>query len=103
MRILKRILKALAALLLFVVALAAFLLWWTHPKRPVNGSFVREAGAGTFKFTDIPRGRVLSGDEVEGYARKLLGEMTLQQKVLQMSGDSSITSMRSSVSTSECI
>ena len=51
---------------------------------------MREAGAGTFKFTDIPRGRVLSGDEVEGYARKLLGEMTLQQKVLQMSGDSSI-------------
>ena len=44
MRILKKILKALAALLLFVVALAAFLLWWTHPKRPVNGSFVREAG-----------------------------------------------------------
>jgi beta-glucosidase len=90
MRILKKILKALAAFLLFVVALAAFLLWWTHPKRPVNGSFVREAGAGTFKFTDIPRGRVLDGDEVDGYARKLLGEMTLQQKVLQMSGDSSI-------------
>ena len=56
MRILKKILKALGALLLLVVALAAFLLWWTHPKRPVNGSFVREAGAGTFKFTDIPRG-----------------------------------------------
>ncbi|HYN01368.1 MAG TPA: hypothetical protein VE359_02875, partial [Vicinamibacteria bacterium] len=83
MRTLKKILEALAALLLFVVALAALLLWWTHPKRPVNGSFVREAGAGTFKFTDIPRGRALGGDEVEGYARKLLGEMTLQQKVLQ--------------------
>ena len=65
MRILGKILKALAALLLFVVALAAFLLWWTHPKRPVNGSFVREAGAGTFKFTDIPRGRALGGDEKE--------------------------------------
>ena len=90
MRIFKKILKALGALLLFVVALAAFLLWWTHPKRPVNGSFVREAGASTFKFTDIPRGRVLDGEEVDGYARKLLGEMTLQQKVLQMSGDSSI-------------
>ena len=46
MRILKKVLKALGALLLFLVALAAFLLWWTHPKRPVSGSFVREAGAG---------------------------------------------------------
>lgn len=90
MRVLKKILKALGALLLFVVALAAFLLWWTHPKRPVSGSFVSEAGAGTFKLTDIPRGRVLSGEEVDGHARKLLAEMTLQQKVLQMSGDSSL-------------
>jgi beta-glucosidase len=90
MRVLKKILKALGALLLFIVALAAFLLWWTHPKRPVSGSFVREAGAGTFKFTDIPRGPLPSGEEVDGYARKILAEMTLQQKVLQMSGDSSL-------------
>ena len=33
-----------------------------------------------FKFTDIPKGRVLSADEVDGYARKLLGEMTLQEE-----------------------
>ena len=90
MHLLKKIVKILGAILLVLVALAAFLLWWTHPKRPVTGAFVREAGAGTFKFTDIPRGRVLRGEEVDGYARKLLAEMTLQQKVLQMSGDSSI-------------
>ncbi len=89
MRVLKKILKVVGALLLLVAALAAILLFWTHPKRPVAGVLVREAGAGVFKFTDIPRGRVLSRDEVEGYAAKLLGEMTLQQKVLQMSGDTS--------------
>jgi len=90
MRILKKVLKVIGALLLLAVALAAFLLWWTHPKRPVDGAFVREAGPGVFKFTDIPQGRALSAEEVEGYARKLLAEMTLQQKVLQMSGDSSL-------------
>ena len=90
MRLFKKILKALGALLLVLLALVAFLLWWTHPKRPVSGALVREGGAGTFKFTDIPRGRVLSPDEVDGHARKLLAEMTLRQKVLQMSGDSSI-------------
>ena len=89
MRILKKILKVVGGLLLLLVALVAFLLWWTHPKRPVAGAFVREAGAGVFKFTDIPKGRVMSREEVDGYAAKLLGEMTLQQKVLQMSGDSS--------------
>jgi beta-glucosidase len=89
MRLLKKIVKILGALLLFLVALVAVLLWWTYPKRPVSGSFVREAGAGTFKFSDIPKGRTLDADEVEGYARKLLAEMTLEQKVLQMSGDSS--------------
>ncbi|HSD65526.1 MAG TPA: glycoside hydrolase family 3 C-terminal domain-containing protein [Vicinamibacteria bacterium] len=90
MRILKKVLKVIGALLLLAVALVAFLLWWTHPKRPVNGFFVREAGPGVFKFTDIPKGRALAPEEVDGYARKLLGEMTLPQKVAQMSGDSSL-------------
>jgi beta-glucosidase len=89
MRITRKSLKALGAMLLVLVAVAAFLLWWTNPKRPVSGAFVREAGASTFKFSDVPRGRALDRAEVEGYARKLLAEMTLQQKVLQMSGDSS--------------
>jgi len=90
MRILKKVLKVIGALIVVVVVLVAFLLWWTHPKRPVNGIFVREAGRDVFKFTDVPKGRVLSVDEVDGYARKLLAEMTLHQKVLQMSGDTSL-------------
>lgn len=90
MRILKKVLKVVGTLLLLAVALVALLLWWTHPKRPVNGAFVREAGPGVFKFTDIPKGKALSAEEVDGYARKLLAGMTLQQKVLQMSGDSSL-------------
>ena len=89
MRVLKKILKVIGALVLLAVALVAFLLWWTHPKRPVAGAFVRQAGAGVFKFTDIPKGQALSREQVDGYARRLLAEMTLQQKVLQMSGDTS--------------
>lgn len=89
MRILKKVVKALGLLLVLAIALVAFLLWWTHPKRPVTGAFVREAGAGVFKFTDILKGQALPPEQVDGYARKLLAEMTLQQKVLQMSGDSS--------------
>jgi beta-glucosidase len=88
-RILKKILKNVGILLVALVVLFAFLLWWGHPKRPVSGMFVREAGPGVFKFTDIPKGRLLAAEEVDGYARKLLAQMTLQQKVLQMSGDSS--------------
>ena len=64
MRILKKVLKVIGALLLLAVALVAFLLWWTDPKRPVDGFFVREAGRDVFKFTDVPKGRVLSPDEV---------------------------------------
>jgi beta-glucosidase len=90
MRLLKKTVKILGAALALLVALAALLLWWTHPKRPVSGAFVREAGPGVFKFTDVPRGRLLSPDEVDGYARRILAEMTLRQKVLQMSGDSSL-------------
>jgi beta-glucosidase len=89
MRTTRKILKALGALGLVLVVLAALLLSWSDPKRPVSGPFVREAGPSTFKFTDVPRGRALDRAEVEGYARRILAEMTLGQKVLQMSGDSS--------------
>jgi beta-glucosidase len=90
MRILKKILKVVGALLSVLVLLVALLLWWTHPKRPVDGVLVREAGPGVFKFTDVPTGRALSPEEVDGFARRLLAGMTLQQKVLQMSGDTSL-------------
>ena len=90
MRILKKVVKALGLLAVALVAIASFLLWLTQPKRPVSGVFVRQAGPGIFKFTDIPKGRVLSADDVDAYARRLIVEMTLEQKVLQMSGDSSL-------------
>ena len=56
MRILKKVLKALGALLLLLVALVAFLLWWTHPKRPVTGVFVRDAGARRLQVLRHPEG-----------------------------------------------
>ncbi|HXY68459.1 MAG TPA: glycoside hydrolase family 3 C-terminal domain-containing protein [Gemmatimonadales bacterium] len=90
MRLLKKVLKVLAALVLAAVAAAAFLLWWTYPKRTVIGPFVRQAGPGVFRFTDVPKGRALRPEEVDGYARRLMAGMTLEEKVLQMSGDTSL-------------
>ena len=89
-RILKRALLVLVSLLAILVAMLALWLWLGHPKRPVDSVFVRPAGEGVFKFTDIPKGRVLTSPEVDGYARKLMAGMSLQEKVLQMSGDTSV-------------
>jgi beta-glucosidase len=86
-RLLAKVLKVLGLLLLAFVAVAAALVWWTHPKRPVDGVLVREAGAGVYKFRDVARGRALSERETDEHAGKILAAMTLQQKVLQMSGD----------------
>ncbi len=74
---------------LLVVGVALFL-WLGNRKRSVNGPFAWEAGSDVFKFTDIPKGRALSAEEIDGYAHRLLGEMSLEQKVLQMSGDSTL-------------
>jgi beta-glucosidase len=93
MRLLKKVVVVLAALLALLVGLAALGVWWSHPKRPVAGLFAREAGPGVFKFSDVPRGRALSPAEADQHARRLLGSMTLRQKVLQMSGDAWIGDM----------
>jgi beta-glucosidase len=90
MRIRRRLLVVLVSLVLVIVVGVALFLWFGNRKRSVSGPFVREAGADVFKFTDIPKGRALSAAEIDGYARRLLGEMSLQQKVLQMSGDSTL-------------
>jgi beta-glucosidase len=58
--------------------------WWAYPKRSVDSPFVARA---PFTFADIPRGRLLSGDEIDAFAHRFLAEMTLEEKVLQMSGD----------------
>ncbi len=89
MRLLKTVLKVLAALVVIASAAFVFVLWWTYPKRTVVGPFVRPADPVVFKFSDIPRGRVLSAEEVDGFARRLMAGMTLEEKVLQMSGDTS--------------
>jgi beta-glucosidase len=89
MRLLVKTPKIVGLLVLVVVALVALVVWWSHPKHPVDSVFVRTAGTGVFKFAEIPRGRALAPAEVDGYTHRLLAEMTLQEKVLQMSGDSS--------------
>jgi hypothetical protein len=38
-------------------------------------------------MSDIPRGRALTPHEIDQYAGKLLAEMSLTEKVHQMSGD----------------
>jgi beta-glucosidase len=85
MRVLKAVLKFLARLLLALVFMTALWIWWAYPKRSVDGVFVHRA---PFTFADVPKGRALSPAEVDGYARRLLAEMSLEEKVLQMSGDS---------------
>jgi beta-glucosidase len=87
MRLLKKILRVLGVLLLLIVAAIAAFVWWTHPKRPVDGVFVREAGAGVYTFRQVARGRELSPLEADEHAGKILAGMTLPEKVLQMSGD----------------
>ncbi len=90
MRVPSRVLRLVGVAIVAGVGMAAFLLWFTYPKRAVNGLFVRAAGPGIFKFTDIPHGRALTPSEIDAYAHRLLEEMTLQEKVLQMSGDTSL-------------
>lgn len=90
MRRRRKILGLVSLASLALLLLGAFLLYWQNPKRPVLGVLTRQAGAEVFKFTDIPKGKALSAGEVDGYARRLLLEMTLEEKVLQMSGDSSL-------------
>ncbi len=87
MRLLRKVIKVLGVLLLVIVAAIAAFVWWTHPKRSVDGVFVREAGAGVYTFRQVARGRALSPLEADEHAGKILAGMTLQEKVLQMSGD----------------
>ncbi len=89
MRVAWKILAALALVVIAVVAIAASLLWWTDPKRPVRHARA-ETRRGVFTFSAIPKGRALSAQEIDAYAGRLLAEMTLSEKVLQMSGDSSV-------------
>lgn len=90
MRFLKTALGAAAVVVVAAVVIGALVLGWRNPKRPVQSAFTRRAA---FVFGDVPRGRALSPEEVDGYARRLLSEMSLQQKVLQMSGDTTVVEL----------
>jgi len=84
MRLLKKILLILLVVFLGIAALLALMLWLGYPKRPVDSVFTRRAA---FTFDQIPKGRALTPGEIDGYARRLLAEMSLEEKVLQLSGD----------------
>jgi beta-glucosidase len=86
-RLLRRILKVLAGVVAVVIGAALLGSWLSHPKLRSDSLLVRRAGPDVFKLTDIPRGQELSPDEIDGYARRLLAEMSLREKVDQMSGD----------------
>jgi beta-glucosidase len=86
MRFLRKALTVLVTGALAILAVVALATWWRYPKRSVDSVFVR-AEAGAFTFADVPKGRQLSPQEIEVYARRLLTGMSLEQKVLQMSGD----------------
>ncbi len=86
-RIVYWMIKGIVAVI--AVLFIAFLLfaWLSHPKLSTDNIFIRPAGPGVFKMSDVPRGRALTPQEIDQYADRLLAEMTLTEKVHQMSGD----------------
>ncbi|HEY5906805.1 MAG TPA: glycoside hydrolase family 3 C-terminal domain-containing protein, partial [Vicinamibacteria bacterium] len=86
-RVLKTALKVLLGLVAF--ALVVFLAYdfWTHPKRSTDSFYVRPAGPNVFKLSDVPLQPAPSEGQVEGYVDRLLAEMSLEERVQQMSGD----------------
>ena len=82
--------KGVAALIAVVVAAFLLFAWLGHPKFSTDNIFIRPAGKDVFKMSDIPRGRALTPREIDQYAGKLLAEMTLTEKVHQMSGDTGL-------------
>ena len=77
----------IGALVVVLIAGLALFIWLSYPKLSTDTVFVRRAGHDVFTFTDIPRGQELTPQQVDQYAEKLLSEMTLEEKVHQMSGD----------------
>ena len=85
MRLLPKILEVLGILLLLIVAAITAFVWWTHPKRPVDGVFVREADGAVYAFRAVAR-RALSEREADEHARKILAGMTLQRRSCRCPG-----------------
>ena len=74
------VLKGLAALVALVCTAFLLLAWFGHPKFSTDNIFIRPAGTGVFKMSDIPRGRALTAQQIDQYAERLLAEMTLTEK-----------------------
>jgi beta-glucosidase len=77
----------LGAAVVALIASLALYIWLSYPKLSTDSVFARPAGHGVFTFADIPRGKQLTPQQIDQYVEKLLGEMTLKEKVHQMSGD----------------
>jgi beta-glucosidase len=86
-RVVYFVLKGLATVAALVCTAFLLLAWFGHPKFSTDNIFIRPAGTGVFKMSDIPRGRALNTQQLDQYAGRLLAEMTLTEKVHQMSGD----------------
>jgi hypothetical protein len=83
----KRSLLAVVALVVVLVVGAVLYMWLSHPKLRMVGAFAPSPASGSFTFADIPKGRVLSDAEIDGYANRLLAQMTVEEKMSQMTGD----------------
>jgi len=86
-KVLRWFVTILGALIVVLIAGLALYIWLSYPKLSTDSVFTRPAGHGVFTFADIPRGQELTPQQIDQYAEKLLGEMTLKEKVHQMSGD----------------
>jgi beta-glucosidase len=83
----KRGLLAIVALVVLLVVGALLYMWLSHPKLRMIGAFAPSQASGSFTFADIPKGRALSEAEIDGYAHRLIAQMTVEEKMSQMTGD----------------
>jgi beta-glucosidase len=79
-------LTILALVVVVVIGLLAYA-WVSNPKLRIAGALAPSKASGVFTFDQIPTGRVLSDREIDGYADRLIAEMTVDEKVSQMTGD----------------
>jgi beta-glucosidase len=83
----KRGLLTIVALVVLLLVGALLYMWLSDPKLRMTGAFAPSQANGAFTFADIPRGRVLGDAEIDGYAGRLIAQMTVEEKMGQMTGD----------------
>ena len=72
------VLKMIAALVAVVVTALLLFAWLGHPKFSTDNIFIRPAGKGVFKMSDIPRGRALTSPEIDQYE---IGRASCRERV----------------------